>query len=835
MRELLSFIERSVRIPGGLGAPIRPAGSRCGHGRFRPGAGPALVLFVVAAALLAAAGQGLQLGWMGLGPALAAPPAGGLDELPFEAPGDAADAVTAELVAESRTIVPGQTLQLGVHLEMKPGWHTYWQNGGDAGLPTTIQWDLPEGFVAGPIEWPVPHRYVESGDIVTYGYADEVTLLVAMNVPADVEVGEAITLKAQVEWLQCKSLCVPGEATVSLRLPVARHSELDPAAAPLFAAAREHLPRPVSDYEGLHLDSFLSLNAVPPGQGAHVAFIIEGLSLSGKATLTWFPELHPPVSVGEALIDRTNGTLRVVAPLEVGAEAEAASEATMAAVLKIVDGSRHWYLRLTEVVPIARPDQQLRAQHEELFGAILEGAAVSGGGSGAPGAGGEGGGTAGPGVSGGGAGGTGAANAFAPTGSVWRYLLLALIGGVILNIMPCVLPVLSLKVMGFVSHADRDRATVFKLGLMFAAGVLASFLTLALVVVVLQRAGALLGWGFQFQNPTFVVVMIAIIFGFGLNLFGLFEIVPPVGRLGQGVTNHYTEQFFNGVLATILATPCSAPFLGTALGFAFTQPAWVILAIFLTIGAGLALPYVLLSINPAWLRFVPKPGPWMERFKQFMGFLLMATAVWLLWVLGQQLGGDGVIQVLWFVLVLSLVLWIHGAFLDLSASRRRRIVVWTVGVLLLVGGWKYFLAGTLSSEGLARAATQRGTVATQHEGGREWVTFTPQKLEATVRAGKTVFLDFTAAWCLTCKANEKAVIDSGEVQSKFDELGVVTMVGDWTQRDPQISRMLRRYGRSGVPFYAVFPAGRPDDPIVLPEVINRSMVVEALEKAGPSR
>ncbi len=761
----------------------------------------------------------------GFSSAVAGPPPGGGERPLFTPPEIDENAVTAQLLAETTAVVPGQELVLGLHLHMKPGWHTYWQNGGDAGLPTTIDWMLPEGFEPGPIDWPVPHRYVEVGNIVTYGYADDTVLLVRMKVPPDLQVGTTVELKARVDWLQCKELCVPGEARVSLRLPVETRATKDPATAPRFAAARARLPRPVSAYPGLSARSYLSLNAVPPGQTAYVAFVLEGLSLSGEAEITWLPELHPPVTLGEATVERSSGSLRVVAPLQVDEDATPGSTGKLAAVLKVVDGKRRWAFQLEETVPVAAEGQALRSQHEEIFRGVLQGVDEIGVG-------------ALPGSSGGevgASGGSGAreAEAYQPTGSIWRYLLLALIGGIILNIMPCVLPVLSLKVMGFVSHADRDRATVFRLSLMFAAGVLASFVTLATVVIALQRAGALLGWGFQFQNPVFVVVMVAVVFGFGLNLFGLFEIVPPVGRIGGG-KGQYTEQFFNGVLATILATPCSAPFLGTALGFAFTQPAAVILAIFLTIGVGLALPYVLLSINPSWLRFVPKPGMWMERFKQFMGFLLMATAVWLLWVLGKQLGGDGVIRVLWFLLVLSLVLWIHGAFLSLSASRRRRIVVWLLTLILLAAGWKYFLGDTLSSEGMARAADQQ-TGQAHRPGGREWVPFSPRKLESMVRGGKTVFLDFTAAWCLTCKANEKAVIDTDAVNAKFDELKVVTMVGDWTQRDPEISKMLRKYGRSGVPFYAVFPAGRPDEPIVLPEVINKSMVIEALEKAGPSR
>jgi thiol:disulfide interchange protein DsbD len=381
--------------------------------------------------------------------------------------------------------------------------------------------------------------------------------------------------------------------------------------------------------------------------------------------------------------------------------------------------------------------------------------------------------------------------------------------------------------MSFVHHAGEDRAVQFRLGLMFTGGVLASFLALAAVVIGLQAAGDLVGWGFQFQNPAFVVVMAAVVFAFGLSLFGVYEIILPVQVGGGGGRNGaYAESFFNGVLATALATPCTAPMLGSALGFAFSQPPMVIVAIFLTTGFGLSLPYLVLSLNPNWLRFVPKPGAWMERFKQLMGFLLMATLIWLLWVLGQQIGLDGLAWVMVFLLLLGFALWLYGAMLTLSSSPTRRITVWAVVIALIAGGWVQFVGGHVSAE----AVEANAQVATHGD----WIPFSVETLEAEVAAGNTVFIDFTAAWCMTCKVNEATVINSDEVQSRFEELGVVTLLGDWTSRDETITRILRKYGRSGVPFYAVFPGGRIDEPIVLPEVITRSIVIDALNEAGPS-
>jgi thiol:disulfide interchange protein len=413
--------------------------------------------------------------------------------------------------------------------------------------------------------------------------------------------------------------------------------------------------------------------------------------------------------------------------------------------------------------------------------------------------------------------------------SLGYYLLLALVGGVILNIMPCVLPVLSLKILGFVQHAKQDRVVLLKLGLVFALGVLASFLALALVVVGLQAAGDQLGWGFQFQNPTFVVIMAAVVFAFGLSLFGVYEITLPV-TFGGGSGGKYAESFFNGVLATALATPCTAPFLGTALGFAFTQPAPAVVAIFLTIGLGLSIPYVVLSVNPAWLRFVPHPGPWMERFKQLMGFLLMATLVWLLWVLGKQIGVDGVARAMAFLTVLGLALWLVGSFVDLSSSTARRTVVMGLALIMVAASSWYFLRGPLTPHPFAATDAGAHTV-----GGITWEPFSIPALEQNVRDGNTVFVDFSAAWCWTCKVNERTVLADEDVVGKLKEHHVVTLLGDWTNRDPVITQVLRRYGRSGVPFYAVYPGGRLDQAIVLPEVITESIVMEALDEAGPSR
>jgi thiol:disulfide interchange protein DsbD len=746
--------------------------------------------------------------------AVAGPPEGGDGGFPAVPSAPEADPVRARLVTTSNAVEPGGTVLVGVHLEQDDGWHTYWKNSGDAGLPTEIEWTLPEGWAAGPIQWPAPKRYVEAGDLITFGYSGDPVLLTRITAPRDAR--GPVTLRARADWLMCKELCIPGDAELELTLEVGGSAAPVPARdLELIEASRARLPVPARTVDGLDVATHLDLSAVPPGQGARAALVIDGLDDPTAAEFEWFPEAADGLFAEEAdhVVDSDRLLIGVPFELEPGVEAGTIVDWGGVLVLTAADGARR-FVEIELPVPVAAEGQAVEARSPEVFATLL------------------------------GAGSTGglfdqdfsAVAGSGPEGSLAYFLLLALVGGVILNVMPCVLPVLSLKVMGFVQHAGEDRAVQFRLGAMFAAGVLVSFLALAIVVIVLQAAGDQLGWGFQFQNPVFVLVMGAVVFAFGLSLFGVYEIVLPVqvgGGGGRG--SAYAESFMNGVLATALATPCTAPLLGAALGFAFTQPPAVILAIFLTVGLGLSLPYVILSLNPGLLRFVPKPGPWMDTFKQAMGFLLMGTLIWLLWVLGQQVGTDGMIAALIFILVLGFALWMYGRMLDLNSSTQRRVTVWAVMVVLVAGSWWQFVHEPFSGEAIA---AQQGTQQVASHGGggtAAWEPFSVAALETAVAEGHTVFVDFTAAWCTTCKVNEKTVIMTEPVLSKIEELGVKTFVGDWTNRDEEITRVLRQFGRSGVPFYAVFPAGRIDSPIVLPEIITQSMVVEALEEAGPSR
>ncbi len=423
--------------------------------------------------------------------------------------------------------------------------------------------------------------------------------------------------------------------------------------------------------------------------------------------------------------------------------------------------------------------------------------------------------------------------------SLALYLVFGLIGGLLLNIMPCVLPVIALKIFGLVRMAGDHPERVKRMGWSFASGIVASFLILGLVVIVLKFAGQQVGWGFQFQEPLFVVAMSAVVFAFGLSLFGVFELRLPgsaVAGLGNVLAKQseggggYGASFTEGIFATLLATPCTAPFLGTALGFAFAQPAGVILLVFLSVAIGMALPYLVLTARPAWLKYLPAPGAWMVAAKEVMGFLMMATLIWLLYILGRQLGMEAVIWAAAFLLTVGLACWLIGKFATLTASRVRSWSIWGSAAAIVIGGYLVFLAPVIDA-GQSVAGAGSTLQNRNSADGIAWKPFSLEGLEADLKENRPVFIDFTADWCLTCKVNEKTVMSVPSVIQKFQQLQVTAVRADWTNRNPDITRLMAKFGRSGVPLYVIFPPGKPNAPIVLPEVITSGIVTEALDRA----
>jgi thiol:disulfide interchange protein DsbD len=678
------------------------------------------------------------------------------------------DYAEAELVAAVDAIVPGQPLAVGLRIRHDPHWHTYWQLPGDSGLPTTIRWELPAGFAAGPIEWPVPKR-LPVGPLMNFGYDGEVLLPVQLTVPANVAAGQTVQLSARADWLICKDVCIPGGADLQLALPV--HASAKPSRhAALFASTRGQVPQPTS------------LEAA--------SATIE----AGRIRLGFRPAA--PVQQLEFF------------PLE-----EARVEPAAAQTLRAEADGTALYLTA------ARP---LVAEFTRLKGVLVANggpaAAAKGGWAGiidlplvagvvpdvATAA---------------------AARGGVPAMTLWVALAGAFIGGLILNLMPCVFPVLSLKLVSLMRHerggaaARASRASLRAHGGAFAAGVVLCFVLLAGLLIALRAAGDQLGWGFQLQTPWVVAALLLLFFVIGLNLLGAFEFAfggsLASSRAAQRMQgSRLGGSFATGLLAVVVAAPCTAPFMGAALGYAVTQPAPVALAVFATLGIGMATPYVALTWMPALLARLPRPGAWMQRFKQAMAFPMFATCIWLVWVLAQQVGIDALALVLGGLLLVALAAWAVG--LVQVGGRRWRWVALVVAPLAL---WAVFGATWPG----APAPSPVGSSVGEAQG---WSAWSRAAQEAQVAAGKPVFVDFTAAWCVTCQANKRMVLNRGSVREAFAQRGVTLMRADWTNRDDEITRELARFGRNGVPLYVLYDGKGAMH--LLPELLTERIVLDAL-------
>lgn len=669
--------------------------------------------------------------------------------------------VKTTLLPNVTAVVPGKPFLVGARLEMVPKWHTYWQFPGDAGIPTEIKWSLPPGWKAGPIQWPIPLRLDEPGDIQIYGYHDEVLLMQELTPPQSLSAA-TVELPAEVSWLVCEKICIPGSAKVNLVLPVAPQNAR--ANEEIFTKYQRSLPQawPASEVAGVHWNR----------AGSELRLEIESAALASYPAAQFFPLPEANVVVGHPKTERgpNNRTIFRV-PIET-------ADKNVSALNGIVVFGQDDHAAGRNAWQLTAPAQGSRPAATE-------------------------------------------------SASLVKLLLSGFLGGFILNLMPCVLPVISLKIFGFIQNAGQSRRKILRSGLAFVAGIFAWFIGLALVLIALKAAGREIMWAFQFTNPYFVVGMSALVLVFALNLFGVFEISLPQfanrGLLGWTGGEGDAGSFFQGVFATILATPCTAPYLGTALGFAFAQSGWTILLVFLAIAAGMASPYFLLSAQPAWLRFVPKPGVWMNHVKQFMGFLLLATLLFLLSVLGAQRGVEAIIWTSCFLLVLSIACWIKGVFLGPTASATSRVISVLLLLVLVLGGAYYFIGGKFA------AAKAVSTTAQSADG---WQPFTPALLEAELKQGHAVFVDFTAAWCLNCKFNEATVLEATAVREAFQRRRIVKIKADWTNADPEITKILKQFGRAGVPMYVLYP-GNNAEPILFPELLTQSLVLEKLETVSP--
>src|SRR5438270_7531728 len=645
---------------------------------------------------------------------------------------------------------------MGVRLKMQPHWHTYWKYPGDAGIPTDIKWQLPEGWRVGDIQWPIPLKLQEPGDILIYGYRDEILLIQQVTPPKELT-GATVNLSAKVSWLVCERICIPGDGMVNLSLPIAATNS--PANVDLFARFQKQLPNsPAADF-------YASWKANAAGLVLHVSHP----DLGKFSSVEFFPSPPENVAVGHPRLASRDGN---VSTFDVPLDNANGKFKSLPGLL--VFGSSN-----------GAPDRSawdISVGHE-----------------------------------------TAAANEKSTLSEIIRFLIFGFIGGFILNLMPCVLPVISLKIFGFIQQAGQSRARIFRSGLAFIAGIFVWFLGLALFLVIIKWACGPPVWAAQFTNPYFVLFMSAVVLVFAFNLFGVFEINLPqwLSRravAAEGSMRGDAGSFFQGVFATVLATPCTAPFLGTALGFAFTQSATVILLMFGSIALGMSAPYFLLSAQPAWLKFLPKPGPWMVRVKQLMGFLLIATLLFLLSVLGAQRGVGALIWTCFFLLVLSIACWMKGAFITPVASALTRFLVLVLMLVLVVGSGIYFIGNKFQ-----RAAP----VANPTASSGDWEKFTSERLASELQQGHSVFIDFTAEWCITCKFNESTVLETAAVQAAFSERQIVKLKADWTNGDPAITKLLKQFGRPGVPLYVLYPGGTAQ-PYVFPELLTKNTVLEKL-------
>jgi thiol:disulfide interchange protein DsbD len=673
--------------------------------------------------------------------------------------------IRAELVSEVSQVKAGEPFWVGLHLAIKPKWHTYWKNPGDSGLATEINWKLPAGAKADPIVWPAP-TFFDIGGVINYGYHDDVVLLTKITPPADAS--GPIVLNADANWLVCEDVCIPEEGKFSLSLPTGPAATPDDATKTLFDNARRTLPTdsPWPARFGLSKagDPTLVIDA-------------KGLKADTIRDAYFFPaEWGPVANMAKQGVSVTADGIRI--PLKKG-DAKAAAPQQIAGTLVLTektDGGEQ------------RQAFDIVAKHDPAVATSAAPLTATGG----------------------------------ESISLVQALLFALLGGLILNLMPCVFPVLAMKAAAFARLAGHERSAMRRDGLAYTAGVLVAFGAMAAAVVAIRTTVGDVSWGFQFQSPIFSLLVAYLFFVIGLNLAGVFEIAGGFTGVGQGLTarSGVVGAFFTGVLAVVVATPCTAPFMAAALGFALSQPAPATVAVLLAMGLGLALPYLALSMTPALQRLMPRPGVWMDRLRQFLAFPMFASAVWMIWVLTQQTGPDGVIYALGGMVLIAFAIWL------MRISSAGTIGSWVRRGFAAAAVLLAFAAVLKLEDGPAAASSASGpSQGVSFEG---WERFSRDRMTQAAAAGKPVFVDFSAAWCITCLVNERVALETPATRRAFEQTGTVKLKGDWTNRDPEITGLLKELGRAGVPLYLYWAPGAPQ-PKILPQVLTEASVIAELQ------
>lgn len=661
--------------------------------------------------------------------------------------------LTVELVTERAAIAPNSDFLAGLHFILDPGWHIYWINPGDAGLPPRVDWQLPKGVTAGDIQFPAPKR-LPLGPLMDFGYEDRVLLPIPMRTDNSLKPGTTATLRGHIHFLVCSSVCIPGQAEVGKSIPVAAQlPPPDPKIESLFVEAERRLPSPLPPGDSI---------AVAQTKTAFVVTVLTGHRIDSAQFYPFQPNLIANAAP-QAIQSLPNG-IRITVPKAPGLEKVPAQ---IHGLVELQNGKAYEF---TSTIGTPVPS------------------APQGGGS-----------------------------------SLARILGLAFLGGIILNLMPCVFPVLFIKGLSLVQSSGEERKRLRVHGALYTLGILVSFWIMVAVLLALRAGGSHLGWGFQFQSPYFVAFMALLFFFLGLSLAGQFEIGLSLTSAGGELAQRggYTGSFFTGVLAVLVATPCMAPLLGAAIGFALAQSAGVTFAVFTLLALGLAFPYVVLTVQPVWARFLPRPGKWMEYVKQAVSIPIFAAMIWMIWVFGLQTGMGAVTALIAGMLLTAIAGWVLGHWPAKWPST-------IISILLLAGAITLPMYATKQLP--AHRTVRSGVTVVGTLVNREWQPFSPQALAGYRSLGKPVFVDFSAAWCLSCQVNERVVLDRSDIEAAFRKAGVVTMRADWTNHDDTITAALAKLGRSGVPTYALYSGGPDNPPQLLPEVLTKSIVLDALKE-----
>lgn len=780
--------------------------------------------------------------------------------------------VTAQCFADREAVVPGQILRMAVSLKITPGWHIYWRSPGESeGLPTQFTWSVPDGYRARRTQFPIPEeeRSAEP-DKIALGHTGTAVFITPIEVPADAA-GPTATFKVQARWLVCKESCLLGDAELSITLPVASGGAAPRTAnAKLFEDAERLLPLGQKRSQFVTLSGNLDRDTVKPGDEFTARLIVDIKPghhmqsdnptdpdlIAAKVLLeetpglefgtVVFPKAHEREDPILGKLREFDGKIEIAIPVTVDSDADEAPR-WIRGLLRHQVCNESGTCFPPEHVEFAIP-VRMAGGPAPVDDAAADQGQLGPAGSSALAAGGE------------------SQNILLRiqdrlfARGIVGVIVAAFLGGLILNLMPCVLPVISLKVLSFVRQAQEDRGRIFRLSLAYCGGIMAFYVLLAYLFFAFGK-----GWGELFQNPVFVIAMAAVVLAFALSLFGVFSVFAPtiVNKLGEKAEGEgYSSAFFTGVLATLLGTACTAPFLSAAIAYASRLPITQGVAIFLSVGVGMAFPFLILGYKPAWVRFVPKPGPWFGVFEAAMGFLLLGTVIWLLNPLRGQIGDFGLLLSTIFLLAVAIAVWIKGkiAFGDPIARKAR---LYTLAIAILAAGWLLpframatidsLVAEHVAEEDFAADGRLLKELLSDSEIGPKlsglllprvdwstakgipWQQYRRARAMLAVQSGYTVFVDYTADWCASCKANLKSSIDREQTIAVMKELNVIPYEADYTLTRPEITEDLRKFGRAGVPLYLVYSPGEPDTPQILPEVLTPEILIDALRKAGPSR